>query len=1800
MKTTQQTHLAIALALSLVPALAPAANLTWDANPALTGAQDGSGTWDTVTNTWWTGSANALWSSTTPDFAFFGAANGTAGTVTLGANIVSGNIRFNAPSVGNYVITGGSTLGLTNRGIYPTVNATINATIVGGSITLNHGPQNAPSGLLTLSGNNTSTGTFTIGENANNPDGQAAPNTTCAVRATSGTAFGAATIAFNGQGNLTSPRLELAGGITLSNPVTFGGRNNPSDAIIAVSGANTMLGVFTGSTGGQNYALRSEAASGLTISNLAMNTTGTRNFVLGGSGSGAVNGLISGGVSTVSLVKGGSGTWTLRGANTYVGVSTVGAGTLTLDYAVQNNSKLPDAGLLNLAGGTLNLSGGSHLELVGSNSIAPGGSYVTRSSGTSSLRLNVINRSNGGVVDFAVASLADTDTLNVNGILGGYATVGGADWAFNSTGAGDGAITAYSGYTDIAATGSTIADGSGTNVRLNSAGSGGNISLGAATTTVNTLLQNTTSAATIDTASGILRLGATGGVLVPGGKLGLTLGTAANAGTLTAGGADNTAGEIILINNSGNAVTVNSTIADNGTGPVSFTKAGSGSATLAGANTHSGTNNIVGGTLNVSADSNLGATPGGTIPNQIILNGGTLNATASFTLDSNRGMFLGSLGANGYNGGTISVASGQSLTYGGIIAGGSVNSAAGFLTTVGPGSLTKTGNGTLILGGASTYAGSTFINGGTISVTADNNLGGTPSSYTPDSVVLNGGILQAAGTFTLSANRGVRLGPVGASGSGSILVDAGQILTFNGQISDNWNGSGALTMSGDGTLVLGGSVNDYSGNTTVSGGVLQINNSRAIPNGAGKGNLLLNNNTLNINGVNVALNGLTGTGTVDNNTGTAMTLSLGNNDQTASFGGTIQNTGGGALALSKAGSGTVTLTGAANHTGSTLVTAGTLALSGSASISTTTNIAVSSGATLNVSGLTGGTLTLNSGQMISGSGTVLGTINTGSGALAPGASAGTLSVANLTLGSGSSLNYELANVTTLGGGTNDLTVVTGNLEVAGPVTLNLSYLNAIPAGIGKYILITYGGTFSGNVTDITVPSGFAITNNASAKAIELLINHTPSSIVWVGNNGGVWDTATANWSSADNLFYNGDSPRFDDSATTAGAISISSPVIAGAVIVSNTVAYNFTGSSLSAGSLTKQNSGTLTIENDTSLSGALISGGTVQIGNAGSTGTIAAGNITNNAALIANRADALTIGSPISGTGTFTQAGTGVTSLTASNSYTGLTTVSAGAIQVANGSALGATSAGTVVSGGAQVFVNLNVNIGDESLSLAGDGPATDGALRKGGGGVSIYGGAVTLTADARIKLDGGATLNLTNANGISSSGQNLLLTGDNGSVGIVAGPINLGGGAGILTKTGGSSWTLGGSNSMSLAAVDGGTLVLANNNALGTNLDVVLSSTTGGAGLSGTRLTLSGGVSFPVNRTLSMPSSGAGTVRSAFFGTGAGVTNIWAGPVILNGDGDPASFLGFGADAGSTFIISGNVTAPTFAGKLLVRGSATGVGHLLGSVALNASTGGIQVDDGSTWVIGSAANTWATTVFAGSSTIQLAVNNGLPTSTVLTVGNGLANRFDLAGFNQQVADMNIPGGGLLITNSSATFDSTFTYSSAGTASFGGLISDGARKLNLTVAAGNLTLTNPATLNLTKSTVSVASGGAALQLDYDGTNTVAGLVLGVSSKAPGLYNNITDPTFILGTGNLLVANPVATNPTNITFSASGGNLTLTWPSSHTGWTLQAQTNTLGVGLSTNWSVYNGGFTTTNSAVVPIGPAMPTVFFRLKL
>jgi autotransporter-associated beta strand protein len=116
---------------------------------------------------------------------------------------------------------------------------------------------------------------------------------------------------------------------------------------------------------------------------------------------------------------------------------TVQAGTLRLDYNANNNSKLADTGVLVLGGGRLGgavqLTGGSHVEIVSSTQVNAGSNQIERLTGNSMLRLNGISRQAGGTVSFGSEDIASTDLDNVAGILGAWATLGTDDWAFKST-----------------------------------------------------------------------------------------------------------------------------------------------------------------------------------------------------------------------------------------------------------------------------------------------------------------------------------------------------------------------------------------------------------------------------------------------------------------------------------------------------------------------------------------------------------------------------------------------------------------------------------------------------------------------------------------------------------------------------------------------------------------------------------------------------------------------------------------------------------------------------------------------------------------------------------------------------------------------------------------------------------------------------------------------------------------------------------------------------------------------------------------------------------------------------------------------------------------------------------------------------------------------------------------------------------------------------------------------------------------------------------------------------------------------
>jgi len=210
------------------------------------------------------------------------------------------------------------------------------------------------------------------------------------------------------------------------------------------------------------------------------------------------------------------------------------------------------------------------------------------------LSLGAITRTAGGLLDISGSGIATTTTANVNGVLAGVLLNG-------ALAANDGAnnIVTYAAFTDYARLGGVIASNAANNVRITDVGNTtGTMTVGAGTTTINTLTNVTSAAATVTIGAGnTLRLGAAGTVLA---RAGINF----TGGTLTAGGADNVNGVIQYGIDAGMTGTIGSVIANNGTGIVSLVKTGAGTLVLSGANTNTGTTFVQQGTLEVLARSN--------------------------------------------------------------------------------------------------------------------------------------------------------------------------------------------------------------------------------------------------------------------------------------------------------------------------------------------------------------------------------------------------------------------------------------------------------------------------------------------------------------------------------------------------------------------------------------------------------------------------------------------------------------------------------------------------------------------------------------------------------------------------------------------------------------------------------------------------------------------------------------------------------------------------------------------------------------------------------------------------------------------------------------------------------------------------------------------------------------------------------------------------------------------------------------------------------------------------------------------
>ncbi len=525
-----------------------------------------------------------------------------------------------------------------------------------------------------------------------------------------------------------------------------------------------------------------------------------------------------------------------------------------------------------------------------------------------------------------------------------------------------------------------------------------------------------------------------------------------------------------------------------------------------------------GGPLSVASDAALTPLGFGQFVN---FNGGTLRAAASFSTARTISLLAGGgiIDTNGFN-----------LTLSGRI----INS----------GGLTKAGLGTLVLSGANTYTGGTTLNGGTISVSADNNLGAASGGLT-----FNGGTLQTTSTFV--SNRAVTLNAAG----GTFNTNTATSLELAGVI----DGTGGLTKTGGGTLLLSG-INTYSGGTTINGGSLQLGSALATARIVGS---VTNNATLAV--VNADLSGVT---SITTNAGA-----------TTSF--RRDSTGGNATLVTNAG-GTVdisqlTSTGmtAGSIAGAGLYSLGSKQLTvGSNNLSTTVGGVIADGG---VGGGTGGslvkvgtgTLTLGGANTYTGGTTVTGGLISFAAAGSFGSGAITLNGGGVQWATGNTADIA-AQLAALGagGGTFDTNgnsvTLAGNIGGAGGLT---------KAGTGTLIL---GG--SNSYSGGTRVSGGTLQGTTASLQGNILNN---ANVTFSQDSTGTYGGAMAGSGSltksgAGTVILSGSNSYTGGTTVSGGVLQGNSASLQGSILNNASVVFNQTGSGTYAG--TMSGSGALTLQ----------------------------------------------------------------------------------------------------------------------------------------------------------------------------------------------------------------------------------------------------------------------------------------------------------------------------------------------------------------------------------------------------------------------------------------------------------------------------------------------------------------------------------------------------------------------------------------------------------------------------------------------
>jgi autotransporter-associated beta strand protein len=484
-----------------------------------------------------------------------------------------------------------------------------------------------------------------------------------------------------------------------------------------------------------------------------------------------------------------------------------------------------------------------------------------------------------------------------------------------------------------------------------------------------------------------------------------------------------------------------------------------------------------------------------------------------------------------------------------------------------------------------------------------------------------------------------------------------------------------------------------------------------------------------------------------------------------------------------------------------------------------------------------------------------------------------------------------------------------------------------------------------------------------------------------------------------------------------------------------------------------------------------------------------------------------------------------------------------------------------------------------------------------------------------------------------NNSGVDMVLTVGTSSGGIWNGTMqDHGHGAIALIKNGTGTWIVGGTNYLDNGSAfsvedifSAGTTIITN----GGLIVVPTDQTWIGNGSTATMI-VAGGTLFTSNNILAV-----------------GYSTNASGTLIVNS---------------GTVLHTGSAFAPFGANNNLIVGALGGTGTLIvnGGQVLNSqglvlgqdapASGTLYLNGGlvqATVVLPNAAPATSIAYFNGG-TLQAVTNfTDFLQVTSMVMSNGLVlddNGYTVSIISQSLQSGDSFNGGLIKQGSGVVYlDNGNTYTGTTVVTNGMLAGSGSVTGPVVVApAGNLgagdaggsgtfTINNNLTLqgNATMRIDKTGGNSAQDQVVVSGNLSYGGIltVSNITSDANVLATTNTFPLFSVtgshagnfagiagspGAGLAYSFNPAsgvlsiitqtyANNPTNITASVSGSTLTLTWPADHTGWILQSQTNGLNAGLTTPAGTWFdvAGSSSSNTNILPINPANPTVFYRIR-